>query len=283
VSIHSHANGHVTAQLSLKPQLPDCCLPAQAAETKALALGAVNSNLLELKRRINSTLTDMLTVTASLETARQRLDRKRAEAVCGRSATPDAVLGNRCLFGGVRYKTTWDWWHMLQEPNTHALSGNTHSCVLHAEFPPRSCPLQSPTVLLTIIVPFISLNLYLLTPTVPNCTMLSRNFYPNFTPDCSPDTTLPAASGRLGAPSADGSFRRAAAQHDQRPHGADSRAAPQCHGHRRGAARRRAVGRRCRQQHHREGAAGASRALMSSSHGVRRCWQSPVSASGGCK
>ncbi len=64
-----------------KPQRYDCSPPAQAAETKALALGAVNSNLLELKRRINSTLTDMLTVTASLETARQRLDRKRAEAV----------------------------------------------------------------------------------------------------------------------------------------------------------------------------------------------------------
>ena len=61
----------------------------QAAETKALALGAVNSNLLELKRRINSTLTDMLTVTATLETARQRLDRKQAEAV-------------RCCFDHVR-------------------------------------------------------------------------------------------------------------------------------------------------------------------------------------
>ena len=69
---------------------PACCsnmeFATQAAETKALALGAVNSNLLELKRRVNSTLTDMLTVTATLETARQRLDRKRAEAVRGCSA-----------------------------------------------------------------------------------------------------------------------------------------------------------------------------------------------------
>ena len=68
----------------------------QAAETKALALGAVNSNLLELKRRINSTLHDMLTVTASLETARQRLDRKRAEAVRAVALQGPSVMHGVC-------------------------------------------------------------------------------------------------------------------------------------------------------------------------------------------
>ena len=53
----------------------------------------MNANLMELKRRVNSTLTGMLTVTASLETARARLEHKQEEAVCihpGPTACPCA-------------------------------------------------------------------------------------------------------------------------------------------------------------------------------------------------
>lgn len=52
----------------------------KAAETSALALSAVNANLMELKRRVNSTLQGMLTVASSLESARARLERKQEEA-----------------------------------------------------------------------------------------------------------------------------------------------------------------------------------------------------------
>lgn len=46
-----------------------------------ICAGAVNANLMELKRRVNGTLQGMLTVSASLETARARLERKQEEAV----------------------------------------------------------------------------------------------------------------------------------------------------------------------------------------------------------
>ena len=45
------------------------------------AVGAVNADLMELKRRVNSTLHGMLTVASSLEAARARLERKQEEAV----------------------------------------------------------------------------------------------------------------------------------------------------------------------------------------------------------
>lgn len=62
------------------------------ADTRIECTGAVNSNLLELKRRVNSTLQDMLTVTTNLESARTRLERKQGDAV----STYSHTLSNPC-------------------------------------------------------------------------------------------------------------------------------------------------------------------------------------------
>ena len=60
------------------------------ADTRCICTGAVNANLMELKRRVNSTLQGMLTVTTNLEIARTRLERKQEEAVSPYDPKPHA-------------------------------------------------------------------------------------------------------------------------------------------------------------------------------------------------